>query len=179
MASNLRDRGFPSAKEYKPNRSDKQNALMTSKVEPRVIKTLQIEGGATRSNPNVDKLISAYNNKVYGNPNMPLVNKIGVDYVTDDTDERAYMGGLDFRNRNNDRLGFAHYDVRPDSTGYYAGIDNLPFGTNEYSKEFNTPYGTFGTDYDGDGTATLSYESSPNLYYAKALANLLLNRGTL
>ncbi len=177
--ANLRDKGYPSAKEYKPNRSDKQNAIMNDTMARFPSWAIQYEGGATRSNPNVDKLISTYNNKVYGNPKMPLVNKIGVDYVTDDTDERAYMGGLDFSNRNNDRLGFAHYDVRPGSTAYYAGVDNLPLGDNYYSKEFNTPYGTFGAEYDGDGTASLSYETSPNLYYVKALANLLMNRGTL
>ena len=179
MASNLRDRGFPSAKEYKPNKSDKKNAIMNDTMEQFPSWALRYEGGATRENPTLNKLISAYNSKAIVNPNMPLVSKTRNDYVTDDTDERAFMGGLDFRNHNGDRIGFAHTNVTPTSSGYYAGIDRLPLGDNYYSKEFNTPYGTFGAEYDGDGTASISYESSPNVYYLKALANLLMNRGTL
>ena len=140
---------------------------------------MQVSEGATRTNPNVDKLISAYNSRAIVNPNMPLARRVGIDYVTNDTDERAYMGGIDLDSRNNGRAAFAHYNVRPDSTGYYAGIDNLPLGENYYSKELNTPLGTFGAEYDGDGTGVLSYETSPQLYYLKALANLLTNRGSL
>ena len=177
--SNLRDRGYPSAKEYMPNRSDKREAILNNKTMAYPTSALQVDETVARPNPNLDKLISAYNSKAIVNPNKPLARKVGVDYVTDDTDERAYMGGLNFDNHNGDRLGFAHYDIRPDRTGYYAGIDNLPLGENPYNKELKTPIGTFGADYDGDGTASLSYESSPNLYYIKALANILLNRGTL
>ena len=177
--SNLRDRGYPSAKSYRPNKSDKKNTPMTGSMQALPVKAIQRDEGGTRQNPAIDKLLTAYNSRAFGNPNMPLINKIGVDYVTDDTDDRAYMSGFDFRNREGDRLGFVHSDVAPTRTGYYAGIDNLPFGENYFDKEVNTPLGTFGAEYDGDGTASLSYKTSPNVYYLKALANLLMNRGTL
>jgi len=179
MASNLRDRGYPSANGYRPDYSDKKNLLMTNEKATVPFHAVQNEGGATRENPILNKLMSAYNRKAIVNPNMPLVSKVHDDYVTDDTDERAFLGGLDLRNHNNDRLAFAHANITPTSSGYYAGIDRLPFGANEYSKSVNTPWGTFGAGYDGDGTASISYESSPNVYYLKALANLLLNRGTI
>lgn len=175
--ANLRDKGYPSAKEYRPNRSDKRNTPMNNGVANIPFNAIQTETPGTRIDPSVDKLLSAYNRKAIVN-NMPLARRVGTDYVTDDTDERAYTGGINF-DRNGERVGYIGTDIRPDRTSYYAGIDNLPFGENMFGKEFNTPYGTFGADYDGDGTASLRFETSPNLYYAKALANLLLNRGSL
>lgn len=173
MARNLRDRGYPSAKSYVPNRSDKRNAVMNGNVDYFPFNGSQAitEGyEPVERRDALDKLITAYNNRAFGNPSAPLLQRTSTDYIDDNTDSRGYMSGVDVRNHNDDRLAFAHRDVRPNSTGYYAGIDNLPFGANYVSKDMTTPLGTFGAEYDGDGTASLSYESSP---YLQALANLL------
>lgn len=172
MASNLRDRGYPSAKSYVPNRSDKRNAVMNGNVDYLPFRgSQQMTGGfvPTDRRDMLDKLLTAYNNRAFGS-NAPMVQRIGNDYVTDDTDERAYMSGLNLRNPNGERMAFVSRDISPSSSAYYAGIDNLPFGATPVNKSVTTPLGTFGADYDGDGTASLSYESSP---YLMALANLL------
>ena len=183
--NNLRDRGYPQAKTERVNKSDKQNAIFRVGIDKPVISKLPdttptMPGSPmTRREKLAQGLVAAYNNRAFGNPNMPLIQRTGVDYVDDDNVERAYMSGYALRDRNNNRLAFTNKDVRSGSTGYYAGIDNLPFGDNVFSKSIDTPLGTFGADYDGDGTASISYESSPNVYYLQALAKALLSRGTL
>lgn len=179
MASNLRDRGFPSAKEYRENKSDKRNTPYNSSTSE---VTMPYRGsqymGATQSSPHEDtlnKLVTAYNSRAFANPKAPLLSRMSADYVTDDTDERAYMSGLNLMNHAGNRLGFVSSNVTPQTTGYYAGIDNLPFGANPYSRQFSTPLGTIAADYDGDGTASLSFEGSPSnpyIYLAQILSQL-------
>lgn len=183
--NNLRDRGYPQSRTERANKSQKENAIFrvgidnpTRTLLPKT-ENLDPITPSTRRERLAEELLTAYNNRAYGNPNMPLVQRTGVDYVDDNNDERAYMSGYALRDRNNNRLAFTNKDARLGSTGYYAGIDNLPLGDNMYSKSFDTPVGTFGADYDGDGTASISYETSPNVYYLQALAKALLSRGTL
>ena len=182
--NNLRDRGYPQSRTQRENKSQKQNAIFRVGIDnPVVVKqpdtTPTMPGTPhTRREMLAQGLVNAYNNRAFGN-NMPLIQRSGIDYVDDNTDERAYMSGYALRDRDNNRLAFTNKDTRLGSTGYYAGIDNLPFGDNMYSKSIDTPVGTFSADYDGDGTGSLSYETSPNVYYLQALAKALLSGGTL
>lgn len=178
--ANLRDRGYPQSRTEKVNRSDKRNALMTNDIGafPYSGRT-ELGTNPVERVSALDKLANAYNNRVFGNSKMPLIAPNNIDYVTDDTDERAYMSGYNLRDRNNNRLAFAHRDVRPDRTGYYVGVDNLPYGDNYVSKDITTPFGNITAEYDGDGTASLGYETSPNVYYLQALARALMSRGNL
>ena len=179
--NNLRDRGYPGSREYVPDKSGKRNALMSNSTPTSVFSGPSYMG-QTVSSPNddkINKLLTAYNNKAFGNPNMPMINRIGFDSVDDNTDERRYLSGYDIRNHEGDRLGFVHRDVMPLSASYYAGIDNLPLGDNYISKDFKTPIGTFSAEYDGDGTASLGYQTSPNVYYMAALAKALMSKGSL
>ena len=183
--NNLRDRGYPQSRTEKVNNSAKQNAIFRVGVDNPVISKIPNAEPTTAKAPETRReklaqgLVTAYNNRAFGNPSMPLIQRTGLDYVDEDNDERSYMSGYALRDRDNNRLAFTNKDVSPGRTGYYAGVDNLPLGNNEYSKSLNTLLGTFGADYDGDGTASISYETSPTFYYLQALAKALLNRGTL
>ena len=174
MARNLRDSGYPSAKSYVPNRSDKRNTNMNGSVDYFPYRGSQgiTEGyEPVERRDALDKLITAYNNRAFGNPSAPLLSRGGIDYVDDNTDSRAYDSNLALWAKSGDRLGFAGRNVVDGGPSMYsAGIDNLPFGERYVNKEIATPLGTFGAEYDGDGTAALSYETSP---YIQALANLL------
>lgn len=176
---NLRDRGYPSAKNNY-NRSSKKKALMTSDIASYPFRGSAYMGETVnQSRPDVlSKLVTAYNSKAFGNPNAPLMNRYGADYVTND-DERAFDSGIALSNRDNNRLGYINKDVRPGQTTYSLGVDNLPFGGNMYDREITTPLGNIGLNYDGDGTASLNYQTSPNVYYLQALAKALLSRGSL
>ena len=174
MARNLRDQGYPSAKSYVPNRSDKRNAVMNGNVDYFPFNGSQAitEGyEPVERRDALDKLITAYNNRAFGNPSAPLLSRGGLDYIDNNTDSRAYDGLLTLKSRDGNRLGYLGNNVVDGGpTTYSVGIDNLPFGATPVNKSVATPLGTFGADYDGDGTASLSYKSSP---YIQALANLL------
>lgn len=178
--ANLRDKGYPQSRTERINRSDRRDALMTDAVSafPYAGKT-EFGTNPVEKTGALDNLVRAYNNRAFGNPKMPLISNSGLDYVADDLDGRAYLSGYNLRDHNNNRLAFVNRDVTPGRTGYYVGIDNLPLGENFVSKEFNTPYGNVTAQYDGDGTASLGYETSPNVYYLQALARALMNRGSL
>jgi hypothetical protein len=181
IMANLRDKGYPSAKEYRANRSSKKTAVLDN-TTPFSFSSGNSNLGVRESSPGeglMNRLLTEYNSRAFGNPSAPLISRTNMGYVTDDTDSRAYLSGYNLRDHDNNRLAFANRDVRPDRTGYYVGIDNLPFGETPYNKIFNTPLGTISADYDGDSTAALSYETSPNVYYIQALAKALLNRGNL
>ena len=122
----------------------------------------------------INRLITAYNSKAFGNPNAPLLHRSGIDYVTDDTEERAYLSGYDLRDHANNRLAFVNRDATPSRMGYYAGIDNLNpiFGDREVNKDIATPIGNVNLAYDGD-TASVGLELNKDNYYIQALANLL------
>ena len=180
--SDLTDRGYPSARSYKPNRSDKRNALMTDSIgNGYYAGTADMGGGFKQSNADIalERLVNAYNNKAFGNPNAPLIQKYGNDYVDDNYDSRAYMSGLNLNDRNENRLGYIGKDARVDGTTYSLGIDNLSpiLGDNNFDKSINLPIGSLGVDYDGD-TFSASYESPSYNPYLFALKSLL-NRGSL
>lgn len=174
MAGNLRDKGYPQARTEKPRRTgDVKDAVMTNNTPVMPFRGTEFMGSRrvpSQTETAVNRLVDAYNNRAFGISNAPMIQRIGNDYVTDDTDERAYTLALLLRNHGGNRLGFVSEDVTPSKTSYSAGIDNLPFGENYAYKNITTPIGTFGAEYDGDGTASLSYETSP---YLAALANLL------
>ena len=172
---NLRDKGYPQAKTSN-DRSAKRNAVMTNNTPYMSMGLPNQIDSRTYSQPTaLDKLVTAYNNRAFANPNAPLINSFKDDYV-DNNDSRALYSGLDLRSRDNNRLAFANKVVDSNGTNYNAGIDNLYFlGGGTFDKEFNTPVGTFGVGYDGDGTAYGSYQSP---YYLQALVNLM-NRGSL
>ena len=184
MAKNLRDKGYPQSREIKQNKSDKKKTVMTSQVDKTTKNPIQKEVNTPKeANPVkenlVNKVITAYNNRAFGNPNAPLLQQVKADYVDDQTDERAYSNAIVARNQNGDRLGLIEKNITPTSTNYQMLVDNLPFGTNEYEKTINTPVGNITAGYDGDTTGYLNYDSSPNIYYLQALINALKNRGTL
>jgi len=183
MAKNLRDKGYPQSREIKQNKSDKKKTVMTSQVDKTTKNPIQKEVNTPKeANPVkenlVNKVITAYNNRAFGNPNAPLLQRTGDDFVNNN-DERAYYSGVAVRDQNGERLGMINKTTSPTSTEYNLAIDNLPLGENTYDKTINTPVGEFYAEYDGDGTVGLNYESSPNIYYLQALINALKNRGTL
>lgn len=181
MAGNLRDRGYPSAKSYKPD-TVSGNTIVSNQTMPYgsagfYSGTLD-DSGYTNNRTALDKLITAYNNRAFGS-NAPMISKAVTPYVDDETDSRSYLTNIGLRDRNNNRLGFVSENLRPGSTEYYAGVDNLPFGEEVFDRNITTPVGNFNLNYDGDGTASVGYESSPNVYYLQALAKALMSRGTL
>lgn len=178
--NNLKDRGYPQAKTVKPNLSDKKNALMNSDVNAFVSRGGQAVEPEPKAPSMLDRLVTAYNNRAFANPSMPLVQKTSYDYVDDNTDSRANHSQVSLWNRDNNRLGVLTKQVIDDGGTYYgAGIDNLApiLGDRYFSKEFNTPLGTISAEYDGD-TLSGGIDVPYNKYYFVALKNLL-DRGTL
>ena len=178
--ANLRDKGYPQSRTEKVNRSDKRNALMSNETPVMTYKGSMYMGeNAVPSDSEVafNRLVNAYNNKAFGIPNAPMLSRGSADYIDDATDSRAVDNSLALRDHSGNRLGYAGKTVvDAGGTNYHAGIDNLYFlGGGTFDKEFNTPVGTFGVGYDGDGTAYGSYQSP---YYLQALVNLM-NRGSL
>lgn len=174
--ANLRDKGYPSAKEYRPNRSDKRNALMTGDTSGAFYAGTQPISSGFKENDALKKLVTAYNGKAFGVPNAPMLSYGSFDFVDDNTDSRGYDSALAIRAHDGNRLGFLGKNfVDGGNTYYNVGVDNLPFGENTYNRAVNTPFGNLEFEYDGDGTASLSLEGKPN-YYIQALANLLRGR---
>ena len=180
--NNLRDQGYPSAREYKWNRSDKRNMPMNNNVfqpnEGFLAAPQTIKFNEPVENRNiVDKLLTAYNNKAF-NTSAPMIQKFGEDYVNDD-DELARRSGFNVY-KNGNRLGFANRNIAATSANYGAGIDNLDpiFGTGTFDKSFNTPFGPVNVGYDS-GTAYANYDIPQNAYYIMALINALRSKGSL
>lgn len=180
MAYNLRDKGYPQSRTERINRSDKRNALMTNDLGafPYAGKA-ELGTEPVQSKDLLGRLVNAYNNRAYGNPNAPLAARYGVDYVDDNRDERAYRSGVNLYSRNGNRLGFIDRDVTTSNTNYNAGIDNLTpiLGDRYFDKEINTPFGSAYMEYDGD-TLAGNIDVPSNAYYLVALKNLL-SRGSL
>ena len=87
--ANLRDKGYPSAKSYRLNRSEKNNTVWTADMgisTPEKLPATEIrtpaQGTTRRERYN---LLSEYNRRAIVNPRMPLISRSGTDYVTDDT----------------------------------------------------------------------------------------------
>ena len=183
MALNLRDKGYPQARTERVNRSDKRNALMTDQTQPVVAKLPQDMGGGFRQSEGdkaLEKLVTAYNSRAFGNPNAPLVQKFSGEYVDDNYDSRALRSGLNLQTHDGNRLGYVDRDMRVDGTSYGAGIDNLGrlLGEDNYfDKSLNLPLGTLDVGYDGD-TLSANMNIPRDNYYVQALYNLL-NRGIL
>ena len=179
--SNLRDRGYPQSRTERVNRTNRRNALMTNSVSaPSYSGMAELGTSPVQKTTMLDRLVNTYNNRAYGNPKAPLISRLGVDYVDDINDERAYENSYALRNRNGNRYGFVDKDVNSVGTTYSAGVDNLSplLGQNYYNRNFNTPLGNVGFEYDGDGTLVGTLNVPSNAYYIAALKNLL-DRGTL
>ena len=176
--NNLRDKGYPQSRTEKVNKSDKRDALLTSDVQSSYLASPQYMG--SQSEPSaLDKLINAYNNKAYGTSYAPMISKGSINY-TDNNDNIVYDDTMALNTRGGNRLGFVGRDFVPGGeTTYRLGVDNLPLGSNYYSKDINTPLGNLYAEYDGDGTASASFTPGQNAYYLQALAKALMNRGTL
>lgn len=178
--ANLRDKGYPQSRTERVNRSDRRDALMTDAIGafPYAGKT-ELGTEPVQRTDAFSKLVNAYNNRAYANPNAPLVAQYGVDYVDDARDDRAYNSGFKIFTRGGNRLGFYDRDVTTSGTKYHAGIDNLTpiLGDRYFDKEINTPFGSAYMEYDGD-TLAGNINVPSNAYYLVALKNLL-NRGTL
>ena len=180
--NNLRDRGYPSAREYKGNRSDKRNMPMTNNsIQPGEgfyagNEIIKMSEPVERSGI-IDKLLTAYNNKAF-NTSAPMIQKFADPYVNDN-DEWARFSGFNV-NKNGNRLGFTNRDISETGASYAAGIDNLApiFGDRTFEKSVNTPYGAVDVGYD-DGTAYASYDVPQNVYYLASIINALRSRGTL
>ena len=180
MATNLRDRGYSSSMSPTVARKPAMDTVMRSTTPVNYFQGSQYVSAsdAKPANPKADemlnKLVTAYNSKAFANPNAPLLHRSGINYVTEDTDERARLAGFDLRDHDNNRLAFVNKDVTPSRTSYYAGIDNLNpiFGDNEYNQDIPLPMGTINLAYDGD-TASIGLERTKNNYYIQALARLL------
>lgn len=154
--ANLRDKGYPSAKTERVNRSNKQNLLMKDDKPITVTKALQTE---TREIPSkheemVNRLVTAYNNRAFANPNAPLVGNINSD--NGDVRQRGY----NLTSRNNERLGMVSRTDTPTGTAYHAALDNGNENRGTLDATLNTPYGRFGGGYEQD--TNYVYAESPN-----------------
>lgn len=154
--ANLRDKGYPSAKDYKPNRSNKRSLPMTDNVEHSKVNALQTETIPVKSRAEeaLDKLITAYNNRAFANPSAPLVGNINSD--NGDVRQRGY----NLMSRNNGRLGMVSRTDTPTGTAYHAAIDNGNENRGTLDATLNTPYGRFGGGYEQD--TNYVYAESPN-----------------
>lgn len=154
---NLRDRGYPQAKDT-TNRSDKRNTPMKND-------TLK-EGEGFKSEPITEKipvtsalerLVNAYNNRMYGNPNAPLLNYSHIDSL-----DGASMNGINVMRQGSPdlsgRLGFVNKWVGPNETSYNIGLDNGSPNRGLFDIAANTPIGSAHAGYE-DATNYLSYTS--------------------
>lgn len=169
--ANLRDKGYPSAKDYKPNKSNKRTLPMTDNVERSKVNALQTETIPVKSKGEeaLDKLITAYNNRAFANPSAPLVQKMDNTFTDGST-----QSGLNVMKRGSQdlsgRLGFAYKYNRPGEVSYDIGLDNGRANRGVFDAQLSTPYGRFGGGFE-DETNYLS-ASSPNeqrglnLFYA-------------
>lgn len=158
--ANLRDKGYPSAKSYVPNRSDKRNTPMTKDSNVSLYKGTSNETIKDNTPSIMDRLITAYNNRMYGNSYAPLIKNGNAD-LSDGTVERGFSvvkhGSPDLRGR----LGFASKRVQPNGdTSYHVGVDSGASDRGVFDASVNTPYGLFGGGFE-DETNYLSY-SNPN-----------------
>ena len=180
MSTNLRDRGYSSSMSPTVARKPNMDTVMRNTTPVGYFKgsSVTTTREAQPANPAADEmlngLITAYNSKAFTNPNAPLLHRSGTDYVTNDTDERARLAGIDLRDHNNNRLAFVNRDISPTQTSYYAGVDNLNpiLGDGEYNRDIPIPIGNINLAYDGD-TASVGLKMDKNNYYLQALARLL------
>lgn len=158
--ANLRDRGYPSAKSYVPNRSDKRNTPMTKDTEATFYRGTS-DVTPTKSDPTImDRLITAYNSRMFGNPKAPMLTSSNFDGLDGSVQRGVNVvrhGSPDLRGR----LGFVNKSVKPNGdTSYNVGLDNGAPNRGVFEAVLNAPYGRFGGGFE-DETNYLSY-SNPN-----------------
>ena len=121
----------------------------------------------------LNRLMAAYNNKAYANPNMPLFSKSSAPVVP--LEGTPFMEDmLTASSRNAGRLGFLSRDRYADGTRYGIGIDNVgdPY-RGVYDGEQSTPLGTLDYGYDGDTVYAGVTPNKKTQAYIGALAKLL------
>jgi len=169
MAQNLRDKGYPSAKEYSPNRSDKRNAVMDKNVTPETTKTTFSETKRKESKAHnaMNNLVNAYTRNFFGT-DMPRIHNI--DYETDNFGEPDSVSerGFAVRDKKNNRLGYASSAIDFDDQGnrsdiYDIGIDNGNPNRGNLDISLNTPYGKLkgGFDQNTNYGSYQTYSSDP------------------
>lgn len=184
MASNLRDRGYPSS----------VTTTRSAGQQPRVARQLSgtatglNKGASTNSTPKVEvdqlyndnaQKVGTLINAMMKAKNIPVevngqTNLFSPDYNWGKWTDTTYSA----RTPDGTRLGFAnkYHDFNPSGmNGYSVGVDNLyGLGDDYVNKEYNLPLGiTASMEYDGDGTLSGSLEVPQRNYYLQALANLL------
>lgn len=175
---NLRDKGYPSAKSYRPNRSEKRDLLQRDNVygTPFPVDAIDVwHNVPVEKDPTLlDRILTAYNNKAFGTPGALMMQKWGRDF-SDDEDSYGHESGLNLM-RNGNRLGYASKEVTPDQTAYNLGVDLdiLPDGYAD--KSFDTPFGKFTGGYEDD-VLYGNLEVPSRKYYLAAIKSLL-DRGT-
>lgn len=168
--ANLRDKGYPQSREYRVNRSSKNYTIMDDSVPVELMKrALQAERTVqpTAEEELLQRLVTAYNNKAFGNENAPLVS-----YHNQVNDiENNLDTALTVRDRAGDRLGYVSRELRPDEAQYSAAIDNGNPDRGMLDAELRTPLGKIMGGYDAE-TNYGSYSTPKNddygfdIYYA-------------
>lgn len=166
MAQNLRDRGYSQSREYKPNRSEKENTPMTNKVQPTTVSTpyTEVKRADSKVHDAMNRLVSAYTNKFFGTK-MPRINNL--DYESDylGTPDTRSERGYALRDYKNNRLGYVSNALDYDDNGvpsavYEAAIDNGNPNRGNLDIALNTPYGKINGGFDQEvnyaGYQTLS-----------------------
>ena len=158
---NLRDQGYPSARSYVPNRSDKRMMPMTGDTEAPFYSGTSTETITNNAPSIMDRIINAYNNRMFGNPNAPMLQNINADGL----DGSAIRGVSVVRHGSPDlsgRIGFASKDVSQNGdTSYHVGLDNGASNRGVFDAAINTPVGSFGGGFE-DETNYLTYSSPTN-----------------
>ena len=121
----------------------------------------------------IKRLVTAYNNKAYGNPIAPMLRQGQASGAT--IDGNPYVSDiLSAWTKGGDRLGFLSRDKRPYGVDYGIAIDNMgdPY-RGVLDEEVNTPFGTLGYGYDGDTVGASFMPNDKTQAYINALSRLL------
>ena len=153
----------------------KQDNPMATKATPFVVNAVKrsMREVPSREDVLISRLVNAYNNKAFANPNAPLLTKGTINGYS--ADGSPWEGNnLTASSRDGERLGFLAKDKSRDGIRYGFGIDNINSRYRDIpDTDINTPLGTldFGSDYD-----TFAAGFTPNAQtqaYITALAKML------
>ena len=151
MAQNLRDRGYPSSKEYRPDRSEKKNLPMTKETPASKVDAVHREVRAItpKAEELMNKLITAYNNRAFGNTSAPLLTKTDLD--TGDFKQKGVNVVSHGSQDLGGRLGFANKSFTPNTgVAYNVGLDNGNPNRGTLDVSLNTPNALFGGGFEGE-----------------------------
>lgn len=122
----------------------------------------------------INRLVTVYNNKAYGNPIAPMIRKSNLS--TTAPDGLPYqVDTLSAWTKDDNRLGFLSRDNDVDGIRYGVGIDNGSFNS-DLDRKINTPFGTLDYGHDAETAYAGFTPNDKTQAYIQALANLLSRR---